>query len=100
MSSNGDDDEMREELARCRDEIARVDREVIALLRKRVDIALRTGILKHDMGLPILDPGREASVIRFAVESARAEGLAEEPVREIFWRILAMSRDAQSGETK
>jgi len=89
---------MSEELARCRDAIAELDRELIALLRKRVELALRTGVLKRTMGLPILDPGREATVIRSAVESARAEGLAEEQVREIFWRILAMSRDAQSEE--
>jgi chorismate mutase/prephenate dehydrogenase len=92
------EDEMREELARCRDEIAQLDREMIALLQRRVELALRTGPLKRNLGLPILDPAREATVIRSAVESARTRGLAEEPVREIFWRILAMSRDAQSEE--
>jgi chorismate mutase/prephenate dehydrogenase len=89
---------MREELARCREEIAQLDRELIGLLQRRVELALRTGPLKHNLGLPILDPAREATVIRSAVESARNRGLAEEPVREIFWRILAMSRDAQSEE--
>jgi chorismate mutase len=90
------DDAMNEELARCREEIAQLDRELVALLRRRENLALRTAVLKRDMGLPILDPGREAAVIRSAAESARAEGLAEEPVREIFRRILAMSREAQS----
>lgn len=84
-----------DELRRCREEIAKLDKDLIALLRKRVDLALKTGPLKREAGLPILDPGREATVIREAVESARAEGLAEEPVREIFWRILALSRSAQ-----
>ena len=91
---------MSEELERCRNEIAQIDRDVIGLLRKRVTLALRTGALKRSMGLPILDPGREAKVIRSAVETARTEGLAEEPVREIFWRILGMSRDAQSVGSK
>ena len=98
MSNTCEGDEIRSELDRCREQIAQLDRDVIALLRKRVELALRTGILKRTMGLPTLDPGREARVIRSAVETARAEGLAEEPVREIFWRILGMSRDAQSGE--
>lgn len=89
-----------QELALCRDEIASIDREIIALLRKRVDLGLRTGVLKREMGLPILDPTREAAVIRTVVEGARAESLPDEPIREIFWRILGLSRAAQQLEEK
>ena len=89
-----------DELKTCREEIAKLDKDLIALLRKRVDLAIRTGELKREAGLPILDPRREATVIREVVESARAEGLAEEQVREIFWRILALSRSAQEGKDR
>jgi chorismate mutase / prephenate dehydrogenase len=89
-----------EELARCREEIGAVDREIVKLLRRRVDLALKTGSLKRELGLPILDPGREAIVIRTAVELARSDGLPEEQVREIFWRILGLSRGAQQEEEK
>ena len=90
----------RDELAQCRDEIAGIDRELVRMLRKRLDLALKTGILKRGLGLPILDPEREAAVIRTAVETAREERLPEELVREIFWRILGMSRGAQQeGDT-
>lgn len=89
-----------EELARCREEIGRVDQEILKLLRQRVDLALKTGVLKRELGLPILDPGREATVIRAAVEYARADGLPEEQVREIFWRILGLARGAQQEEGK
>ncbi|HEX6576267.1 MAG TPA: chorismate mutase [Gemmatimonadaceae bacterium] len=85
----------RDELARCREEIAAIDNEIVALLKKRLDLALRTGPLKRELGTPILDPGREASVIRSAVESARLLGLPDEDVREIFWHILKLSRSAQ-----
>jgi chorismate mutase len=64
-------------------------------LRQRLDLALKTGKLKREIGIPILDPEREAAVIRTAVEAARVERLPEELVREIFWRILGMSRGAQ-----
>jgi chorismate mutase len=90
----------RDELAQCREEIARIDREIVSLLRKRLDLALRTGVLKRALGLPILDPEREASVIRTAVEATRRERLPEELVREIFWRILGMSRGAQQEDEK
>ena len=85
----------RDELAMCREEIAGIDREIVRLLRQRLDLALKTGVLKRGLGLPILDPEREAAVIRTAVETAREERLPEELVREIFWRILGMSRGAQ-----
>lgn len=85
-------------LEACRDEIGRIDSELIALLRRRVDLARQTGTLKRALDLPILDPRREASVIRGAVTRAREAGLAEEPVREIFWHILGLSRKAQQIE--
>jgi chorismate mutase len=85
----------QELLARCRTEIGEIDRQIISLLRQRLDLALKTGKLKRELGIPILDPEREAAVIRTAVEAARAEKLPEELVREIFWRILGMSRGAQ-----
>lgn len=98
MTGTGDSD--TDALAMCRSEIARIDRDIVSLLRERVDLALRARQLKQDRGLPILDPPREAQVVRSAVEAARSEGLAEEPVREIFWRILALSRSAQEKEDR
>jgi chorismate mutase len=97
---NGTEAKARDDLAMRRDDIAGIDREIVRLLRKRLDLALETGVLKRSLGLPILDPEREASVIRTAVEAARAERLPEELVREIFWRILGMSRGAQQENEK
>ena len=88
------------ELESCRAEIGVIDREIVALLRRRVDMGLKTKSLKQELGVPILDPTREAAVIRSAVESAREAGLPAEPVREIFWRILSLSRTAQQSEEK
>lgn len=83
------------ELAACRDEIERLDNEIIGLLARRIVLGKRTGALKQAAGLPILDPSREAAVIRRVTETARAGGLPVEPVREIFWQIVGMSRRAQ-----
>ena len=55
------------ELNQSREEIAVIDSEIVRLLLKRVEIARRTGMLKRANGLPILDPQREAQVIRSAV---------------------------------
>jgi chorismate mutase len=42
-----------------------------------------------------LDPTREAAVIRRVTGVARDAGLPSEPVREVFWQIVGMSRRAQ-----
>lgn len=84
-----------EELTRCREEIERIDRDIISLLARRLTLGKRTGALKRDAGLPILDPTREAAVIRRVTEEARDAGLPPEPVREVFWQIVGMSRRAQ-----
>lgn len=87
------------ELLQSRAEIERVDRAIVALLATRVEIGRRIGVLKRAAGLPVLDPGREAEVIRAVAEMARASGLPAEPVREIFWRVVALSRQAQEEGT-
>jgi chorismate mutase len=91
-------DDAMAELGRCRDEIERIDNEIIALLAHRLTLGKRTGDLKRAASLPILDPTREAAVIRRVAERARDAGLPPEPVREIFWQIVGMSRRAQEAE--
>jgi chorismate mutase len=87
------------ELASCRDEIETIDREIIALLARRLTLGKRTGDLKRRAGLPILDPTREAAVIRRVTAEARDASLPTEPIREVFWQIIGMSRHAQQGGT-
>ena len=83
------------DLARCRDEIERIDNAIISLLAERLALGRRTGELKRLAGLPILDPTREAAVIRRVTTAARDMGLPSEPVREMFWQIVGMSRREQ-----
>ena len=87
------------ELARSRAEIERVDRAIVALLAERVEIGRRIGELKRSVGLPVLNPSREAEVIRAVADMAREAALPVESVREIFWRVVALSRQAQEERT-
>ena len=83
------------DLARGRAEIERIDKEIVRLLAERVATGRRIGELKRAAGLPVLNPSREAEVIRAVAEMAREADLPVEPVREIFWRVVALSRQAQ-----
>ena len=85
----------RSELAGCRSAIEELDLRIIALLAERVALGQQTAGLKRTAGLPILDPQREAEVIRRAVVAARSKGLPTEAVRQIFWHIVGLSRRVQ-----
>jgi chorismate mutase len=95
MTDDADKADAVAELARCRDDIERIDRQLIALLAERLALGKRTGDLKRAAGLAILDPTREAAVIRRVAAVARDAGLPSEPVREVFWQIVGMSRRVQ-----
>jgi len=100
MSDDADKAAALSELAGCRAEIERIDNDIIALLAKRLTLGKRTGELKRIAGLPILDPTREAAVIRRVTAAARDAHLPPEPIREVFWQIVGMSRREQEGEAQ
>ena len=81
-----------------RQEIERIDRDLVRLLADRVRVGKEIGQLKQAAGLPTIDPAREAEVIRRAGEMARDAGIPDEPVRAIFWQIIGLSRRAQVNE--
>lgn len=86
------------DLTHLREEIERIDRDLIRLIARRVELARAVGAVKRATGLPALDPPREAAVIRRVSEIARDEGAPEEDVRYLFWHLIGMSRRAQLTE--
>ena len=97
MSENeaAPDETVQEALLRCREEIERIDRAIVGLLAERMDRSRKIGALKRSAGMPTLDPAREAEVIRRASSIAREHGLPDDPVRDLFWHVIAISRSAQ-----
>lgn len=86
-----------EQLARMRDVMGQVTDRLIALMGERRRLAIEIGRIKEELGLPVLDPAREARVVRQAAERARALGVDPEMARDILWRIIASAREAQGG---
>ena len=87
-----------ERLSGVRERIEQVDRAIIALIAERVQLAREVGEVKRELGLPTLDPAREAAVVRRAGQLAREAGLGDEDVRYIFWHLIGLSRRAQMEE--
>ncbi|HTH65411.1 MAG TPA: chorismate mutase [Gemmatimonadales bacterium] len=86
---------MSAELARLRAEIERIDRALVGLIRDRVSAARCTAAAKRAAGLPTVDPPQEATVIRRASALAREVGLPSEDVRDVFWKVVALTRRAE-----
>ena len=82
-------------VARLRERITECDRELIDILRRRLDLVREIGDLKDRLGIPVTDPRREAAVVRRAAALAREEGLDEELVRSLIWSIMSAARHQQ-----
>ncbi len=78
-----------------RREIASLDEELVSLLARRLALVEEVGEVKQRLGLPTLDPTREAEVVRRGAELARARGLDPELARDVLWRIMAHARYTQ-----
>jgi chorismate mutase len=76
-------------------DIDRIDRELVILISHRVRLARRIGEEKRAASAMVIDPAREAAVVRRAGELARAAGIDDEGVRQIFWQLIALSREVQ-----
>ena len=83
-------------LEELRERIIAVDDEIIQLIGERQDLVLEIGRIKESLGLPILDPTREARVVRRVAERSRALGVDEELTRDVIWRIISSARQTQS----
>ena len=83
-------------LRELRDEIDRVDREIVRLLNQRAHLARQIGRIKRELGEdePVYRPEREAQVYA-QVESWSEGELPPEALRAIYREILSASRAVQ-----
>lgn len=82
------------ELTELRKEIDGVDRELTALLERRMDIAARIAAYKRDSALPVLDAAREGEKLASVAAMCRPEtaGL----ISVVFEAVMAASRTYQA----
>ena len=81
-------------LSDWRDEIDRLDREVVALLNRRAQCVLGLAPLKRDSGMPVREPNREGTVLD-NVQCANPGPLPDGAVRRIYTAVIQEMRAMQ-----
>ena len=81
------------DLTELRTEIDAIDRELIALLERRMDVAAGIASYKQERGLPVLDGAREAEKLDAVRVQCRPE--TAENIADIFKAVMAASRAHQ-----
>lgn len=74
-----------------RDEIDRIDEQLVKLLNQRSKCAIELGRIKRELGLAIYSPEREAQVIEH-VTGVNGGPLESAAMRRLFERIIDESR--------
>ena len=86
---------MKDRLEELRTRIVELDEDLVDLIGERRSLVQEIGRIKIQLGLPVLDPAREAAVVRRAAALARDKDIDEELVRDVIWRIIASAREEQ-----
>jgi chorismate mutase/prephenate dehydrogenase len=86
---------MKDRLEELRTRIVELDEDLVDLIGERRSLVQEIGRIKIQLGLPVLDPAREAAVVRRAAALAREKDIDEELVRDVIWRIIASAREEQ-----
>lgn len=96
-SEDGSEDaqQIAEKLSRLRDQIAEVDRSLIELLHRRMELAEEVGRVKFDSGRPILVPEVHDRVLIRARQHAEACGVSEDVMESIFDAVMRGSVERQ-----
>lgn len=82
-----------DELRGYRAQIDEIDRDIVALFRRRMDVTRQVGAYKAARGIPVLDQAREREVLRDKGELAGEE--LRTPAITLFQTIMALSRRQQ-----
>jgi chorismate mutase/prephenate dehydratase len=82
---------VEENLLKIREEIDRIDSELLDLLNRRMELATEVGRIKASKGIPLFHPEREEIIFQ-RLTHLNSGPLSEESLRSIYREIFAASR--------
>ncbi len=87
---------MESSLEALREEIDRIDEDIIGLLSRRMEVVKNIVALKKDKGISVEDRDREKKLFLKLEREARRNNINEEFVSEVFGVIVSHSKLMQS----
>ncbi|WP_346929406.1 chorismate mutase [Clostridium sp.] len=87
------------ELEQCRKEIDEIDKELINLFERRMDVAIRVANYKKENDLPIYNEERESKVIKKNVDNLENKNY-DLLARRFFLSVMELSRSLQESIIK
>lgn len=84
------------ELSRLRDQIDEVDKQMVALLARRLSLVAEVGEVKSQHGLPIYAPDREAAMLASRREEAQSQGVPPDLIEDILRRTMRESYSSEN----
>jgi chorismate mutase len=87
---------MESSLETLREEINRIDENIVGLLSKRMELAKKIATLKKEKGIPVEDRDRERTLFLKLENEARRNNIDENFVSEIFGMIISHSKNIQN----
>lgn len=78
-------------LQALRDKIDQLDRDLLTLLEKRLQLVSEVGQVKHQHGLPVYVPEREAEMLAKRRYEAQAMGISPDLIEDLLRRIMRES---------
>ena len=84
-----------DQLEKLREEVRNVDRELMQLVGKRLDLTQQIGSLKKALGLPLLNYEVEKTVIENTRQIAEELNLSADFVKAVMQLLIAESRTQQ-----
>lgn len=88
--------ERMKEINQLREKLDEIDIEILELLRERIDIVKRIGLIKERLNLPIIDENREEEVYENAAKFALKHDLDNIQIKSIFREIVSLSKKVQN----
>ena len=84
------------ELTALRDQIDEVDKALLDLLARRLELVAEVGEVKSRFGLPIYVPEREASMLASRRAEAEALGVPPDLIEDVLRRVMRESYSSEN----
>lgn len=79
-----------------RDEIDQVDRQILDLLKRRLELVSEVGHIKQEHGLPVYVPERETQMLNARREEALKMGVSPDLIEDLLRRIMRESYQSEN----